>query len=144
MGKPRVFIVDKSLDGSPPLPRSAPTITVMSEAQDALQAIILAGQLQPDVILLNVDALCAEDVQLIARISQLYPGIKLIVVTGGDAPQPLVLEAYRQGARAYLAQAHSTPSEIVEAIHAVVRGQSILDSQMAGWILDEITRIQER
>jgi DNA-binding NarL/FixJ family response regulator len=50
----------------------------------------------------------------------------------------LALEAFRKGARGYLVNGKSRPSEIVEAIRTVSRGGAILSPGMAGWILDEI------
>ncbi|MCL5995589.1 MAG: hypothetical protein M1546_05975 [Chloroflexi bacterium] len=138
MDKPRVLIVDTALD-EPALLRSAPSIVVVGETQDAQQAIASAIQLQPDVVVLSVDTLCADDVQLIARVSHLDPHIKLMIVSANDIPERLALEAYRAGARAHLVKARNTLSEIVEAIHALVRGESVLSPQMAGRILDEIT-----
>jgi DNA-binding NarL/FixJ family response regulator len=55
-----------------------------------------------------------------------------MIVSTSDAVEQLALEAYRQGARAYLLEAHSMPSEIIEAIHALNRGKSVLHPQVAG------------
>ena len=140
MNQPRVLIVDKSLDEFPAALRHAPTLTVVGEAQTAPQALTLAGQLHPDVILLNVEALCAADVQLVALLNQLYPHIKLMLVSAHPTPDDLLLEAYRQGVRAYLLKTQTTLAEMVEAAHALSRGESVLNPQLAGGILDEIAR----
>jgi DNA-binding NarL/FixJ family response regulator len=140
MNQPRILIVDKSLDEFPASLRNAPTLTVVGEAQNAQQALTLAGQLQPDVILLNVDALCAADVQLVALLNQLRPHLKLMLISARLTPDDLLLEAYRQGVRAYLLKTQTTLAEMVEAVYALSRGESVLNPQLAGGILDEIAR----
>lgn len=139
MNKPRVLIVDRSLDEFSALLQDAPTIHVVGKTPAAQQAITLAGQLQPDVVLFNVDTLCANDVQLVARLNQLHPHVKLMLVGANALSECLALEAYRQGVRAYLDKTQHTLAEIIEAVRALSRGESVLSEAMAGWILDEIT-----
>jgi DNA-binding NarL/FixJ family response regulator len=140
MNPPRILIVDKSLDDFLASLRHAPTLTVVGEAQTAPQALTLAGQLHPEVILLNVDTLCATDVQWVALLNQLHPPIKLMLVSANYTPDDLLLEAYRQGVCAYLLKTQTTLAEMVEAVHALSRGESVLNPQLAGGILDEIAR----
>lgn len=143
MNKPRVLIVNKSHDDFAALLANVSTITVVGEAQGALQALRLTKQIQPDVVLLNVDTLCTGDVQLVARLNQLYPHLKLMLVSANHTPDDLALETYRQGVRAYLLKTHSTLTNVIEAVHALYRGEAVLSPEMAGGILDEIMRARE-
>lgn len=140
MYTPRVLIIDKALDEFSALLRAAPSLSVAGETQTATQALALAEKLQPDVILLNVDTLRTEDVELVACLDQLYPHLKLMLINADHTPDDMILEAYRQGVRACLLKAHNTLAEIVEAVHALYRGEAILSPQMAGEILDEVNR----
>lgn len=141
---PRVLIVDRSPGELSVGLRAAPSLTVIGEAATASQALTLATQLPLDVIVLNVDTLCAADVQLVAHLNQLHPDVKLMLISASHAPDDVLLEAYRQGVRAYLLRTQTTLTEIVEAVHALQRGESVLNPQLAGGILDEIARARGR
>jgi len=109
----------------------------IGEAKDGQKATALARALQPDVILLNVDTLPSDSLQTVARIHELSPGSKMIML-GAHGQEHLVLDAFRKGAHGHLVKGKSTPPEIVEAIRAVSRGDAILSPRMAGWIFDEM------
>jgi DNA-binding NarL/FixJ family response regulator len=143
MSLPCVLIINQSLDEFSVGLRTAPLMTVVGEASTAPQALALAAQLQPDVVLFKVEALCAADVQLVARLNQLHPDLKLMLINADPAPNDLLLEAYRQGVGACLLKTQTTLTEIVEAVHARPRGESVLNPQRAGGLLDEIMRARE-
>lgn len=144
MYKPRVVIVDTALDELPAVLRAEPSLQVVAEAQTVLHALALVGQFQPDVLVLNVNAVCTADVELVADLNQRYPHLKLMLISANQTPDDLILEAYRQGARAYLSKTHHTLTEIVGAVHALYRGESVLNPQLAGGLLDEIARARGR
>jgi DNA-binding NarL/FixJ family response regulator len=75
----------------------------------------------------------------LTQISELSPDSK-VVVLGVRGQERLVLDAFRKGARGHLVRGESTPLEIVEAIRAVSRGDTVLSPRMAGWILDEMAQ----
>jgi DNA-binding NarL/FixJ family response regulator len=116
-------------------------ITVVGETQEGRQAIALIRETHPDVILLDIGARPASDLQTMGHICELFPDAKIIVLNG-EGQEQLALEALKKGALGHLVKEKIQPVEIVKAIHAVSRGEAVLSPGIAGCILDEV--IQER
>ncbi len=125
-------------------------MTIVGEAKAGQQAMDLVQELQPEVILWSIDNVpppgeMEDDWQAMVRISELYPHSKIIVL-GTDIQERLAMEAFRHGAQGYLVQGHCQPigptdlAEIVQAIHTVSQGGTVLSPRVAGWVLDEISK----
>jgi DNA-binding NarL/FixJ family response regulator len=125
-------------------------MTTVGEAKAGQQAMDLVQELQPEVVLWCMDTVLPPgemqgDMRAMARISELYPHSKIIVLSA-DSQERLALEAFRHGAQGYLVQGHCQPieptnvAEIIQAIHTVSQGGTVLSPQVAGWVLDEMSR----
>ncbi|MBN1993565.1 MAG: response regulator transcription factor [Anaerolineae bacterium] len=116
-------------------------ITVVGEAKEERQAIALIRETRPDVILLDISARPANDLQTMGHICELFPDAKIIVLNG-EGQEQLALEAFKKGALGHLVKEKVQPIEMVKAICAVSRGEAVLSPGIAGCILDEV--MQER
>jgi DNA-binding NarL/FixJ family response regulator len=141
----KVFIVDDDSfrQRTRALLEGADGITVVGEAKDGQQAIALIGETRPDVILMDISTRPASNLQTVVQICELFPDTK-VVVLNEDGQEQLVLEAFRKGALGHLVKGKAQPTEIVEAIRAVDRGQAVLSPGIAGCILDEVAQEQQR
>jgi DNA-binding NarL/FixJ family response regulator len=101
-------------------------------------AVYLIHELQPDLVLLDLDTVPSNDSAFVARIGELHPDSKLVVLSAKEAAVP-VLDALLNGAQGHLVKGASTREEIISALHAVRRGASILSPVLAGVILDEVS-----
>jgi len=128
-------------------------IIVVGEGLAGQDAVILASELRPDVILLGVDGLCVEHIDTMAQINRVAPQSKLIVLGRESVDKSLVLEAFRKGAWGYLhkkvAHAKAKPdeeplAEIIKAIRTVSQGGAAISPDVAGWILDAVYEISQR
>ncbi len=120
----------------------ADSLTVVGEARHT--SIEQISALEPDVILLGLNAPCPNDVHIITRINERYPRVKILVLGAGDAQDRLALDVFRQGAQGYLDKDANSMAEIIAAIRTLNRGGAILDPGMAGWILSEIAQMQRQ
>jgi len=117
---------------------TAPDIEVIGTAHDGAQAINLAGQLQPDVVLMDLKMPVMNGVQATRQIREQYPNVQVLVLTTYDADE-WVFDAIRSGAAGYLLK--DTPREkLIEAIQDTAAGKTPVDPNVAGKLFDQITR----
>lgn len=105
------------------------------EALDRLEAMAAHGEL-PDVVLLDLLMPRMAGSVATARITQRYPGVKVVVLTSfGEMER--VRTALSNGASGYLLK-DAEPTEVVAAIRAAVRGDVFLDPAVARGLTQEI------
>jgi DNA-binding NarL/FixJ family response regulator len=95
-------------------------------------------ELQPDLVLLDLDTVPTNPSRFIAQIGKLHPDSKIVVLSAKETAAP-ILDALLNGAQGHLVKGTSSRDEIVSALHAVRRGASILSPVLAGVILDEVS-----
>lgn len=103
-------------------------VDLVGTVTDGRALIEAARQLKPDVILLDISMPLLNGVEAARRLRKTVPGAKLIFVTMHADPT-YVAEALRVGASGYVLK-HSAVSELVHAIHQVVRGRSYITPVM--------------
>ena len=114
---------------------------VVGEARDGDEAIRLAEELQPEVILMDVTMPEVDGVEATRQIKIAYPAIAIVMLTM-HADQEVLAAAVRAGASGYLVKDCST-DEIASAIRTVVRGETVLSPQLAASMLEEVRRLDE-
>mgnify|MGYP001308339629 FL=1 len=109
-------------------------IEVVGEASNGLEGIRLAQEYKPDVVLMDLVMEGMDGIETTRKLLQLHPDCKVIVLTSylDDEKMYPVIEA---GAFSYLLKT-SRASEIAQAIRAAVRGQSVLESQVAAKMMN--------
>jgi DNA-binding NarL/FixJ family response regulator len=118
---------------------SAESITIAGEAQDGQEAMALARELHPDVVLVDIGTSPTENLRIVAQISRSFPDVHIVVLNESEQGQE-VLDAFRKGALGHLSRERTQPAELVHAIRAASRGEAILSPGVAGHILDEVAR----
>ena len=113
-------------------------IKVVAQAADGAEAIQLARQWRPDIVLMDLQMPRVGGIGAMKRILEDVPNARIIVLTTFDTDE-LVFEAISAGAHAYLLK-DSNESEILETIRAVHSGQSRLSPKVAGKVMDELRR----
>lgn len=107
----------------------APGIDVIAEANSGEEAIRLAKEKEPDVILMDVRMPGIGGIEATRKIHRQFPDIKVIAVTAcGDDPFPSRL--LQAGASGYLTKGAST-DEMVRAVRTVTAGQKYLTPNVA-------------
>jgi len=113
-------------------------IRVVAQAADGTEAIELARQWRPDIILMDLQMPRLGGIGAMKRILEDVPEARIIMLTTFDADE-LVFEAISAGASAYLLK-DSSEADILDTIRAVYVGQSRLSSTIARKVLDEFRR----
>jgi DNA-binding NarL/FixJ family response regulator len=101
------------------LEKTIPNITII-EAVDGLEAVELATQAQPDVVLMDISMPGLNGVEAARRISAYAPGCKVIMLSMHQDEQRVV-QAMRAGARGYLMKDVAV-AEVRIAIESALRG----------------------
>lgn len=128
----RVLIVDDHQlfrDGLKALLLSAPDAEVVGEAAGGRDAIAAAAQLQPDVVLMDLQIPDMDGIQATRHIVQANPRINVLMVTMFEDDQS-VFAAMRAGARGYVLKG-AKHDEMLRAIRAVGNGEAIFSPSIA-------------
>ena len=113
---------------------------VVGAAQDGAEAVDLAAQKQPDLILMDLKMPIMNGIEATREIRAKFPNIKILVLTTYDDDE-WVFDAIRAGASGYLLK--DTPRQkIVEAIRGTMDGKSFVDPAIAGKLLNQVASKQ--
>jgi DNA-binding NarL/FixJ family response regulator len=104
-------------------------ISVVGEAGNGDDVITKAGELQPDVILMDLKMPGTNGIESTRRIHETNPKIGVLVLTMFDDDDS-VFAAMRAGARGYLLK-DADKDDVVRAIIAVERGEAIFSPAIA-------------
>jgi DNA-binding NarL/FixJ family response regulator len=110
--------------------RSNPQIQFIAEVSDGLQAIEKAGELQPDLILMDIGLPGLNGIEAARRIKLLSPRSQLIFVSQESAAD-VVREAFRVGASGYVVKTDAG-RELSAAVDAVLAGKYFIGGRFAG------------
>jgi DNA-binding NarL/FixJ family response regulator len=114
-------------------------LEVVGEAANGKEAVELAADLKPDVVLMDLRMPVLDGAGATRLVRQEHPQTAVIVLTTFDDDEN-VFEALRAGAAGYLLKDVSS-DKLVEAIHAAARGESFLHPSVAAKVIAEFTRI---
>lgn len=114
---------------------------IVGEARDGDEAIDLAHQLQPDVILMDVTMPEVDGVEATRQIRQALPDVRVVMLTM-HADQEVLAAAIRAGASGYLVKDCST-EEIASAVRMAASGETALSPQLAASMLNEVRKLDK-
>ncbi|GAA0267230.1 response regulator transcription factor [Cryptosporangium japonicum] len=107
---------------------------VVGEAASGDEALALTATLRPDVVLMDLRMPGMDGADATARIVTRVPGVRVLVLTTYDTDDD-ILRAIEAGAAGYLLK--DTPlAQLVAAIHAAARGESVLAPPVAARLAD--------
>jgi DNA-binding NarL/FixJ family response regulator len=112
---------------------------IVGEAENGEQAIRLAEDLKPEVVLMDVSMPELDGVEATRAIRQAPDAPQVIMLTM-HADKEVLAEAIRAGASGYLVKDCST-EEVAEAVRMAVQGDTALSPQLAATMLDEVRRL---
>jgi DNA-binding NarL/FixJ family response regulator len=117
-------------------------IQVVGSASDGAEAIELAAQKQPDLILMDLKMPGTNGIEATRQIRAKFPNIKILVLTTYDDDE-WVFDAVRAGASGYLLK--DTPRQkIIEAIRGTMEGKSFVDPAVAGKLMNQVATNQKQ
>jgi two-component system, NarL family, response regulator DegU len=112
---------------------------VVGEATNGEEAVALAAELAPDVVLMDVTMPEMDGVEATREISANGTPTRVVMLTM-HADKEVLAEAIRAGASGYLVKDCST-DEVADAVRMAADGQTALSPQLAATMLDEVRRL---
>lgn len=112
-------------------------VEVVGVAADGLEAVELAAEVAPDVVMMDLRMPRCDGVEATRRLQVEAPQTKVLVLTT-YADDRSVIEALRAGARGYLTK-DAGADEISKALEQVVRGHAAIDPAVQHHLLEAIS-----
>ncbi len=109
---------------------SVPGIEVLGVATNGAEAIEAVAELEPDVILMDLNMPIKNGVQATRELAASHPEVKVLVLTTYDATE-WVVDAIRAGAAGYMLK-DAPREQLVEAIKGTAVGKTHVDPTVAG------------
>ena len=132
----RVLIADDHgviRDGLGRLISALPDMELVGTAGDGAEAVERVRELEPDVVLMDLDMPKVDGIEATRRVLADRPGTAVLVLTS-FSDRPRILGALEAGACGYLLKDVAS-DEVAEGIRAAARGESPLDPRAARTIL---------
>jgi len=114
---------------------SDPDIEVVGQASNGEEALTLAANQRPDLVLMDLQMPIMNGVQATRRFKQGYSMLPILVLTTYAADE-WVFDAVRAGAAGYLLK-DTRPAQLIAAIKGTVAGETFLDPAIAGKVLTQ-------
>ena len=112
---------------------------VVGEAADGNEAVALAAEQKPDVVLMDVRMPDTDGIEATRRIVDSGSSARIIILTTHDLDE-YVFAALRAGASGFLLK-DVRPPELVEAIRVVARGDALLAASVTRRLLDRFAAV---
>jgi RNA polymerase sigma factor (sigma-70 family) len=139
-----VFLADDHAvlrDGVKLLLEMQPNLKVIGEADNGRETVRQAGELKPDVVIMDILMPELNGIEATRQILQNAPGTQVIILSANTDSEH-VFRAMQAGAKGYLIKA-SAGSEVVKAIHAVQAGRRYLSQVISDNLVDAYIRQRE-
>lgn len=117
-------------------------IEIIGEAEDGDSALRISQELQPDVILMDINMPVLSGIQATKKILEKLPQTHIVMLTmlEDDAS---VFNAMRVGARGYLLKG-ADPQEVLSVIRAVAEGQALFGPAIATRLMNYFRELSTR
>ena len=141
MSKIRVLLADDHQvvrEGLRLLVENQPDMEVVGEAGDGREAVRLAAELLPDVVVMDISMPVMNGLKAAEALKECCPQVRVLTLTR-HADEGFLQELIRAGAAGYVLK-QSAHAELVGAIRVVASGGSYLDPALAGRVMAGFAR----
>jgi len=145
MDKIKILLVDDHAimrDGIKALLSIHDDIKIVGEASEGKEAIEMAQELMPDVVVMDIAMPGMDGLEATRRLTKRNPKIKVLVLTQHDNKE-YIFSTIRAGAAGYVPK-KALGSELVSAIRAVCRGDSFLYPSAARVLIEDYRQQAEK
>jgi DNA-binding NarL/FixJ family response regulator len=123
-------------EGTRQLLEQSADMQVVGEAEDGVEAVRLAAEIQPDVVVMDVRLPRLNGIEATRAITARFPKIKVLILSAYD-DDSYVFPLLEAGASGYLLKT-SSGAELAEAIKLVYAGQTALSPRISAKIVNRL------
>ena len=141
MSKMRIILVDDHEVvrlGLKVLLEQSDHFEVVGEANNAKEAVEIAGKFRPDIVLMDIRLPGASGIEACEEITQLYPEVRVVMLTS-YAEDEMLFSAIRAGASGYLLKQINS-EDLIRSLESVRRGDALLDPLVTQRVFQEVRR----
>jgi two-component system response regulator NreC len=145
MEKIKILLVDDHAimrDGIKALLSIYDDIEVVGEASEGREAIEMARELNPDVVVMDISMPGMDGLEVTRRLTKRNPGMKVIILTQHDNRE-YILSTIKVGAAGYIPK-KALGADLISAIRAVHSGDSFLYPSAAKTLIDDYRKQAEQ
>lgn len=138
----RVLVVDDQAlirEGLAIILDAQPDIEVVGQAGDGQEAVSVAAEVKPDVILMDIKMPRLNGIEATRQIKDAQPRTQILILTTYSEDE-LVFEGVRAGASGYLLK-DITRKDLAESIRGAAKGEAQIDPGVASRVLSEFQRM---
>lgn len=111
-------------------------LKLVGEAASGSDAIDLVTRLRPEVLLLDLSMPDMDGIAVTRKVKEIQPALQVMILTLHD-DEALLRTALKAGASGYILK-HAAESELISAIHIIVRGDPYIDPSLVHKFLPEV------
>lgn len=117
---------------------SMPGFAVVGECENGVEAIRAVAQLQPDLVLMDINMPVMDGIEATLAIKQAFPAVRVVGLSGFEEATK-VSAMIAAGASGYLLKT-GDPRELADGLDAIVAGRPVLAPEVLQGVLDDVAR----
>jgi two-component system, NarL family, response regulator NreC len=115
-----------------------PAIEIAGEAEDGREAVRLATELQPSIVIMDIAMPQLNGLDAAAQITKSNPRVSVIILSM-YSDEEFLIRALNAGAKGYLLK-DSADADVLRAVHAVAQGRTYFTPSIAHTLLEDYMR----
>jgi two-component system response regulator NreC len=121
--------------------QTQPDFEVIAEAGNGQDAITLALETRPDIVIMDISMPMMDGLEATRRLKELWPQVVVLSLTVHE-DKYYFMKMLESGASGYLTK-QAASDELVQAIHTVASGHIYLQPALARWLLEDYQQLVE-
>jgi len=119
-----------------------PDLHVVGQASNGREAVQLAQELNPDVILMDIQMPICTGLEAAQQLLEKQSGLRIVMLTVSDKDQDL-FAAIKAGAQGYLLKGSTRAQELVDVVRRVAAGDAIITPALVPQLLSEFAAMKQ-
>ncbi|HJW84871.1 MAG TPA: response regulator transcription factor [Anaerolineae bacterium] len=145
MSRARVLLADDHdlfREGLAGLIDAQPDLEVVGQGADGLEALALARDLHPDLIVIDIKMPVCDGLEATRLIRAAWPEARIVILTVHDEDEKL-FEAVKAGATGYILK-DTNSTDFLRSVRGALAGEAALPPKLAARLLDEFARLAKQ